>query len=297
MALQPYQYQLGDVVFGRDTQIPVQKVDIQTYNVNNQDFQVQRSDENRFGVDTLAPSPIVFTMSVMNNFELESMSGMSSTPFPDDLFANDNNLLTKLARQWKNPSLRMSWGATVPLLYCGKDGETRRVYGRPGKFAHSPRNKSGEIWIDVQAEFRRSDTYAHSDNEYFVGHPTLASGLPPDGTTTVSAARLDGDGDSWLRFLFYGPMTHAVVTYGDKTLELASSIASGVVLEVSSYPWARRVVDSLNINHRTELIGETMYLDQIKFPAGAEMDISWTCTGGDSTTQMFMLWREAYNVI
>ncbi len=297
MTLQPYQYQLGDVKFGRDTQIPVQKVDIQTYNVNNQDFQVQRSDENRFGVDTLAPAPIVFTMSVLNNYELESMSGMSTAPFPDDLFANNNSALTQLAKQWKNPSLRMSWGATVPLLFCGKDGETKRIYGRPGKFAHGARNKSGENWIDVQAEFRRSDTYAHSDIEYFVGHPTLASGLPPDGTTTVNAARLDGDADSWLRFLIYGPMTHATISYGDRTLELASTIASGVVLEVSSYPWIRRVVDSLNINHRTEVIGETQYLDQIKFPAGSDMDIHWTCTGGDASTQLFVLWREAYNVI
>lgn len=296
--MQPYQYQLGGITFGRDTQIPVQKVDIQTYNVNNQDFQVQRSDENRFGVDTLAPAPIVFTMSVLNNYELESMSGMSSAPFPDDLFANNNSLLSQLAKVWKNPSLRLTWGATIPLLYCDKESSVRRIYGRPGKFAHTPRNKAGENWIDVQAEFRRADTYAHSDLEYFVGHPTdITRGLPPDGTTTVTASRLGGDGDSWLRMLFYGPMTHAVVTYGDHILELASTITSPIILEVSSYPWARRVVDSLNVNHRSEVVGSTLYLDQIKFPAGTSMDISWTCTGGDTTTQLYVLWREAYNVL
>jgi hypothetical protein len=298
MTLSPYQYQLGDIKFGRDTQIPIQKVDIQTYNVNNQDFQVQRSDENRFGVDTLAPSPIVFTMSVLNNYELDSMAGMSAAPFPDDLFANNNNLLSQLAAEWKNPSLRMTWGATVPLLFCDKSGDVRRIYGRPGKFAHAPRNKAGENWIDVQAEFRRADTYAHSDLEYLVGHPTdLTRGLPPDGTTAVTASRLGGDGDSWLRFLIYGPMTHAVIQYGSYTLELASTIASATLLEVSSYPWARRVVDSLGVNHRTEVVGSTLYLDQIKFPADSSMNIHWTCTGGDTTTQLYMLWREAYNVI
>lgn len=298
MTLQPYQYQLGSVVFGRDTQVPVQKVDIQTYNVNNQDFQVQRSDENRFGVDTLAPSPIVFTMSVLNNFELESASGLSSAPFPDDLFANNNNLLSQLAKEWKNPPLRLSWGATTPLLFCDKNRNVRRIYGRPGKFAHAPRNKGGEMWIDVQAEFRRADTYAHSDIEYYVGHPTNPLlGLPANGTTTVNAARLDGDGDSWLRFLLYGPFTHATISYGDKTIELATTIASGTILEVSSYPWARRVVDSLGVNHRTKVIGDTLYLDQIKFPSESDMDITWTCTGGTSATQLFILWREAYNVI
>jgi hypothetical protein len=298
MALSKYQYQLGSVVFGRDTQIPIQKVDIQTYNVNNQDFQVQRSDENRFGVDTLAPAPIIFTMSVLNNYELESMSGLSTAPFPDDIFANNNNLLTELAAEWKNPSLRMTWGATVPLLFCDKNQNVRRIYGRPGKFAHAPRSKAGENWIDVQAEFRRADTYAHSNNEYLVGHPTdLTRGLPPDGTTTVTADRLDGDGDAWLRFLFYGPMTHAVVQYGAYTLELASTIPSATIIEVSSYPWARRVIDSNNVNRRMEVVGSTLYLDQIKFPAGTSMNINWTCTGGDTTTQLYVLWREAYNVV
>lgn len=295
--MEPYQYKLGNVLFGRDTQIPVQKADIQTYNVNNQDFQVQRSDENRFGIDTLAPAPIIFTMSVLNNYELESMSGLSSAPFPDDLFANNNNLLAQLAKEWKNPPLRMSWGSTIPLLYCDKERNIRRIYGRPGKFAHAPRHKDGESWIDVQAEFRRADTYAHSDSEYYVGHPSGFAGLPPDGTTIVNAARLDGDADSWMRFLIFGPCTHPVITYGNYVLEMSSVIPVGVTLEVSSYPWSRRVVDSLNINHRTEVIGDTLYLDQIKFPAETDMDISWTCTGAASSTELYVLWREAYNVI
>ena len=296
--MEPYQYQLGSVVFGRGTQIPVSKADIQPYNVNNQDFQVQRADENRFGIDTLAPSPIIFTMSVLNNAPLSSMSGFQSGPMPDDLFANNNYALNELAKEWKNPSVRSSWGSTVPLLFCDRDRNVRRIYGRPGKFAHAPRNKAGESWIDVQAEFRRADTYAHSDIEYFVGHPTdLSKGLPPDNTTTVTASRLDGDGDSWLRVLIYGPATHPVITYGALTLELSSVIPAGVMVEVSSYPWARRVVDSNNINRRTEVIGNTLYLDQIKFPSATDMNIHWTCTGGDTGTQLYFLWREAYNVV
>src|SRR5258705_10911415 len=99
MALQPYQYQIGNSVFGRDTAIPVSKVEIQTYNINNQDFQVQRSDENRFGIDTLAPAPLVFTMSVLNNFELESMRGYANEIFPlaENLFAGNHQELTNLA--------------------------------------------------------------------------------------------------------------------------------------------------------------------------------------------------------
>jgi hypothetical protein len=228
--LQPYQYYLNGIVFGRDTQIPIQKLDMQPYNVNNQDFQVQRSDENRFGVDTLAPSPMVFTMSVMNNFELDSMAGYDSLE-PGNLFAGNNSALSQLAAVWKNPPLRMTWGATVPL------------------------------------------------------------------TTTVNASRLDGDGDSWLRVLVYGPAVHPIITYGSHTIELNSTIPPGVIVEISSYPWARRIVDSNGLNRRTELVGSTLYLDQIKFPAETNMDITWTCTGSSAATELYFLWRESYNII
>jgi len=298
MTLAPYQYELNGVKFGRDTEIPIQKVDLQPYNVNNQDFQVQRSDENRFGIDTLTPSPMVFSMSVLQNFQLESMSGLSSAPAPEDLFAANGSSLNQLASVWKSPDLRLTWGSTIPLKFCDRDGNVRRIYGRPGKFVHAPRHKQGEFWIDVQAEFRRADTYAHSDIEYYVGHPTvLSEGLPPDGTI-VEAYRQGGDGPSWLRFLIYGPATHPVISYGDQTLEMSSEIPPGVVVEVSSYPWQRRVVDGNSVNRRTEVIGDTLYLDQIKFPAFTGMQISWTCEDADAeSTQLLVLWREAYNVI
>lgn len=295
--MQPYQYHLSGVTFGRDTQIPISKVDIQTYNVNNQDFQVSRSDENRFGIDTLAPAPIIFTMSVMNNFELESMSGLSSAPQPDDLFAGNNYLLNELASVWKNPPLRMTWGATVPLLFCDKNGQVRRIYGRPGKFAHAPRSKAGECYIDVQAEFRRADTYAHSDLEFLIGDSVdFSRGMAP-GADPVVATRLDGDGTAWLRILIIGPATHPLITYGDKTIELDLTIAEGVALEVSSYPWQRRVVDSNNVNHRSDLIGDTLYLDQIQFLEFSSLPVSWVCDGSGVSTQLFFLWREAYNVV
>src|ERR1700756_1804797 len=107
MTLQPYQYQLGNVVFGRDTFMPVAKADIQTYNVNNQDFQVQRSDENRFGIDTLVPGPVMFNISVMNNFTLDSMIDLGGVP-PDSIIQG-GTLLPQLAAEWKAPPLRLTW--------------------------------------------------------------------------------------------------------------------------------------------------------------------------------------------
>lgn len=296
--MQPFQYQVGSVTFGRNTNIPITKIDIQPYNVNVQDFQIPLTDENRFGQDTLVPGPIIFTMSILENYMLDQFDNIVPSNFDvDDLFAMRGTVLGKLAKVWKSRELRSFWGAVIPILCCTGDGTVLRVYGRPGKFQYTPRYNDTTAWIDIQAEFRRGDTYAHSHIEYYAGDPVIsARGMAP-GAAPQTVARGDGDADSWVRVLIVGPATHPVITYGGNVIELDLTVPAGVQLEVSSYPWSRRVVDSLGINHRAKLIGDTKYLEEIQFLAEDEIPISWTCTASDADTQMYFLWREAYNVI
>lgn len=290
--LRPFQYQIGSTVFGWHTDIPVSKVDIQTYNVNAQDFQVIRTDERQFGVDTLAPGTITFTMAVLDNGPLPNIAGIALEELPPSLVARQGLILPMLAKEWKANEIRPIWGETKPIYFCDADGITRRIYGRPGKFSYSRRVKHN-AWFDVQAEYRRSDTYAHSDDEFFVG--PLAPGAPP-----AYANRQGGDADCWFRVLVFGPVTNPVITYGANTIQVNATIDDGVVMEISSYPWMRRVVDSTGLNWRAFVVGSTMYLDQLIFPAFTSMPISWTIDEGAShsdDTQMLFLWREAYNVV
>lgn len=295
--MNPYQYQLQNILFGRGTDMPISKVDLQPYNVNNQDFQVIRTDETRFGIDTLVPAPIVFTMAVLENYNLNLFAAEEGVDVLIDNLIDRGSVLSTLANVWKAKDTRAVWGATIPLLFCNTDGTILRIYGRPGKFQYVPRVNDRSSWIDIQAEFRRADTYAHSDDEYYVADPdNIEIGMAP-GAAPVLAARGPGDADSWVRFLFTGPMTHPLVTYGDNTLELNTTIPEGVTVEVSSYPWARRVVDSNGLSRRAEVIGDTLYLDQIIFPAEETIPVSWTCSDSNSSSGMYFLWREAYNVI
>lgn len=298
MALNPYQYQVGSTVFGRNTNIPISKIDIQPYNVNNQDFQIARTDENRFGIDTLVPAPIVFTAAIVENHMLSNFANVVPSDFDEnDLFAMRGTVLSDLAKTWKAKEVRAFWGSVIPLLCCTSTGEVLRIYGRPGKFQYTPRYNDLTQWIDFQAEFRRGDTYAYSDNEYYVGSATDPfAGLAP-GASPVTAERGLGDADSWLRVLIDGPATHPIITYGSNVIELDVVIGAGVTLEISSYPWQRRVMDSDGVNWRAKVIGDTKYLDQILFTADTSISISWTCTGSDVSSQLFFLWREAYNVI
>lgn len=296
--MRPYQYQLGDIIFGRDTNIPISKIDVQPYNVNVQDFQIPLSDENRFGQDTLVPAPIIFTMAVIENYMLDQFANVvPANVDPDDLFAMRGTVLSRLAKVWKARELRAFWGAAMPLLCCTSNGEVLRIYGRPGKFQYSPRYNDANAWIDVQAEFRRGDTYAHGDIEYYAGDPVIAErGMSP-GADPVIITRGTGDADSWVRVLIIGPATHPIINYGDSVIELDLTIPTGVQVEVSSYPWSRRVVDSNGINWRTKLIGDTKYLEQVQFFADESIPVDWDASATDGDSQMYFLWREAYNVI
>lgn len=296
--MQPYQYQLDGIRFGRNTNIPISKVDVQPYNVNVQDFQVPLTDENRFGIDTIVPGPIIFTMAIMENYVLPQFENlMPQGVETDDLMALRGTILGQMAKTWKAKEVRAFWGAVVPLYFCTGNNEVLRIYGRPGKFQYVPRTNDNTSWIDIQAEFRRNDTFAHSDIEYYVGDPVDAErGLKPD-VAPVTIARGPGDADSWVRVLLKGPAIHPVINYGDSVIELDMTIPAGVMLEISSYPWSRRVVDSNDVNWRAKMIGDTKYLEEIQFPAETDMELSWSCTGETAETEMYFLWREAYNVI
>lgn len=288
----PFQYQIGAVVFGYNTQIPVSDIQVQTYNQNKQDFQIIRTNETQFGIDTLIPGTIQFKMAVLDNYPLPNMLGLTDTELPPSLFARRGVLLPQLQKEWKALEVIPIWGEIKPIYFCDADGVTRFIAGRPGKFQYSRQTRL-RAWYDVTAEFRRSDTFAYTDNEFYVGP------MPPNASPIV-ATRGEGDADAWFRILLFGPFTNPIVTFGDSSIELNVIIEDGVVLEISSYPWARRIVDSNGNNWRANVIGETVYLDQLVFPAGTGMPVSWTTQSGTETnadTQMAFLWRESYNVM
>jgi hypothetical protein len=262
------QYKIGTILFGDNTNFPVSKVEIQPWNVNNEDFQVIHSDEVRFGIDNLVPAPIVFTMACLNNWALENIPGGNSVPV--GLLYQARSLLGQFANEWKATTTRQTWGAMKKLLFVDTDGVARRVYGRPGKFQHGPVEQNE--WVDIQAEFRRADTLAHADTE-----KVIEIGFNNDPTYIYRNAD-QGDASAWFRVLFYGPLTHPTVTIGDVQIELGIDIQPNVILEVSSYPWMRRIVDSNNINWRAALIGQSQYLDQLTIPAQKEIALRWTDT-------------------
>jgi hypothetical protein len=268
--LEPGQYQIGEFVFGRYTLFTVEQFDIGGYDVNVQDYQSQSSDELRFGSDSLKPLPIQMTLNALSNFALPNV--VAHMKNPPEMNFDDDRMIGRFIREWRADPVRTKWGELKYLLVCRKDGRVIRVYGRPGKLAVTKMPTHGSVQKLV-CEFRRSDTLAYNDFEWYVSPPHTDKIVIPR-----SNERVDGDGPSWLRFLLFGPMTHPVITLGKgPPIDLNVTLGPEDVIEISSYPWARRVI-RLNDGRSFSADLVSPYLDKLYFYPQTAIELSWTAT-------------------
>ena len=259
--LVPGQIQIGNLVAGTGTNIFIETFDDKAYDVNNQDYQVSMADEKRFGFDQLSPTTIEIKFNVLNNKLL---------PLYEDAIPNfwsDMPKASDLAREWRFDEGRYVWGSMKTLFVCGEDGVSKVIYGRPGSFA-APKPKVGELWRPCLAEFRRADTLAYSVQEYGV---ELEIGDIPQYLT-----RTGGDASSWFRILAEGPMTNPVFTIGEHVISFNYTLDEDEVMEISAYPWQRRVVNNRRENLAEYMNGDSNYLDRLKVPVNVEIPVRWT---------------------
>lgn len=270
--LEPGQYQIGDFVFGEGTLFNVEGFDIGAYDVNVQDFQLPGEDEMRFGSDTLKPMPIQITINARKNFVLPNIAGLTQSQLAGELNFDNDPRPGQFAKEWRADDIRGKWGELKPLLICREvDGRVVRVYGRPGKLAVPPFGRKAQNQ-KIIAEYRRSDTLCYSDFEWY------AQVRPGEEVIITRAEDFDmGNAPSWLRFLIIGPMKHPIIQLGSAIIELDIELALGEVVEVSSYPWQRRVIrvnDNISLNARLL----RPYLNKLKFDADSGISLSWTAT-------------------
>lgn len=289
--LQPGQYEIGNTVFGRNTPYPVESFEVSPYTVNGSEYQLSATDENRFGRDYIQPGSIQISMGVVANRLLPNMINMSHLDIMPQIVSGQA-LLEVLQEEWAADDERLSWGLLKMLRYCNDDGQTRRLYGRPRKFAASSRSRKSEYYT-VAADYMRVDRFSYDDEEQAV--TVLPSAA---GTTTQTISRLDGGAPAWLRVFITGPIVNPKVKFGTGfTLEINTTLAAGKVLEISSYPWERRIVDSDAVNLSAALAGNSPYLSDVRIKPRTTVGVGLSGGGTTAATKAYVLWRETYHTI
>jgi hypothetical protein len=294
--LVPGQFQIGNLVMGEWTPFKIEKVDIGNYDVNVQDYQAQASNETRFGQDTLKPAPLQLTINILKNALLENVAALVNSS--KVLNFDDDKGLSELQKEWRAGDIMMQWGAVKPLYFCGSDGIVRQFFGRPGKFSYQlHRIRDSEYYI-CNAEFRRLDTYAHSEQEWYIR-------FTPEVPQTVTLTR--GKAPSWIRFNLKGPLKNPIINFGPLQLQIDTTelypfgiLPAGEYIEISSYPWVgRRVIDTLGHSLAAYMtMTPDPYLDKLFFPENLPLDIGWHADEtvlGDS--EMVLLFHDAYQVM
>lgn len=273
MTLRKGQYQIGDIVMGAGTNIIVTSFNPQSYDLNAQDYQITRSDEMRFGVDSFKPTTIQMNLEVIYNWLLP--------PFQDTIsnFWQDKPTVNDLADEWRANDVRTQWGQIKPLYYCGRDGIEKMIFGRPGQFTAEKVSEKSTV-VKCTADFRRADTLVYGTTE----------NVAQLGSNT-SVNRTVGNAETWYRIVVNGPATNPAFLINGKTIQLNATIPSGQFVEISSYPWARRIVSNTGTNLRNTLSTTSTYLDKLKLPMGV---VEAKVTSGATA---YLAWRDAWSAI
>lgn len=290
----PGQWQVGDIVMGRGTNIRMTSIDVKPYDIQQQDYQQARADVKQFGNDQHTPTTIEMTVQVLNNKLLPGYQHL----IPN--FWHSQPTVSDLQREWRFDEGRHIWGQMKPLFHRSRlDDRHKVIFGRPGQFTYTFDDTfgSGEV-VNCLMEFRRGDTMSYSVGEKF----TILDQSHPSAVINGTG----GDAPSWMRLLIRGPANHPVVTLENMykqdepvIIDFDYNIPAGMVVEISGYPWSKRVVNNAPqpLSMGEYLIGDSPYLDRLQFDFNAVVQASVAAGNTSSETAISILWRESYQVI
>lgn len=271
-------YQIGDLVFGGSTMYQIQSIEVTGYTTNVGDLPLPRSDELRFRKDYIQPGTILFTLGIVDNYNLDGTEGAH---VPGDV------LLENLMKEWRADDVRKIWGYTKPLTYR-RVGTNRRVYGRPRDIAATPR-RMRPGWYDVTLSYQRADSLVYDDA---VSETEVVA---PGGTAIIDRTGQGGGAPTWMTITVVGPINDPVITIGSQVISIDHNLAAGKVIQVNSFPWERRAIDSDGNNLSPKLIAASPYLDELILQPNADITVGLAGSATSGATGMVVSWREAYH--
>lgn len=289
-ALDDRQWELGDgAVFGAGLDIEVTSVGVGAPDVRSADAAPPQMDGTRFGRDERAGRLITFGMAVLDT---------------------DDRVLDRAAAleaAWLADEVRREPGALSTLRYRLHD-RTRRVYGRPRRFAANPDPyRVGQVLITCDFQCVDHLFYADDLTAVSVGVVPPSSGggfdepmVEPWTYVSVTESRpgeirVVGDLPVSPVVTIWGPITDPIIRIsgiGDVKVNttLASAFAS---LVVDTRHWEMTVIRNDGASLAGKLDWSTPPLDRVLIPPGVHTVV---LRGEDETgtARMTVEWREVY---
>lgn len=301
MSLADGQFQLGTTVFGDRTVYPCEPPEFGPPDLTVNDVARPGGDGLRIGRETRQGRTLTFEIGVMG-----SGNGL---PGGEVMF----DRLAALEKEWMfegNDSyyvIRDLPQVCQPLSYC-RGGVTRRVYGRPRRFAPVYPDTMAP-WINVTADYQTIDHYSYSETIYYTNVGTVAvskAGLRTPIRTPISLVstpsqtnpnpiKVGGTSPAWLRFFIFGPIANPVIeVVGAFKVELKVSLRYDEWAIIDPTPWGQMVRKSDASNLAGYLSYSTPPMSKMRVAPGSwRIRLSGVDPAG--TAFVYVDWRNAYH--
>lgn len=226
-----------------------------------------------------------------------------------DLFANRQDSIGALValedakRAWRASRIRRTPGAVSVLRYRLGD-RTRRVYGRPGRFAETLENRFMSGYAPITATFETADDLHYDDIEVVETMsllPTAVGGFTAPFVTPISTAStsvkrqgqivITGDEPTWIKIGFSGPIADAHMQIGPLRAGVTGPMAHDESIVIDPAPWTRTAVrqDGASVSGR---LSRDTVMGRMLLEPGAYSAI-FTGTDPTGTARATVSWRAA----
>lgn len=234
-----YQWELGGLVFGDGMPIDHEAdSDPGSYAWRTQDGASPVGDANTFGRDLIEPGTWNFKLFTNVEEERDALAQVEIA-----------------AHVWRGNDVRGTVGKVMELRYA-RGGRTRRVYGRPRRFAYTHDNRMLSGFIPITCDFKMASELYFDDAEdstSLMGFQSVTTGgfeapFETPLTTDEAAASgaevftVGGIEDTPMMVDFTGPISDAFVEIdGSLRVQLAGTIPYGVTVTVDARPWVNSI--------------------------------------------------------
>jgi hypothetical protein len=285
-----YQFELSDVVFGRDTDIKLDGPDAfdpGVAGIDTQDANFEQEDGRRFGIDRLRGP--TWSWQLFTDRET-----------PEQALAS----LGAFSKVWRADDVRLISGAYLPLRYA-VGGRTRRVYGRPRRLSHPPENRILSGLIPITCDFVTADALTYDDelsSSTMSLSPAVSGGFLVPFEMPLSTLRptrskentvvVTGDAASWAVVTFFGPVTAPVLVMdGGWEIGVETVLTAGQSVTVDAHPWARTAIrnDGASVAGR---LTRRSRLAEMKLSSGGHT-FQYRGVDDSGTSRATVAWRNA----
>lgn len=298
LKLADWQYELGGVLMGADTNIQV----IETTGLGRPPS--RENDADQPSMDGAFAGPDYYSA---RQVQFDAAVRIPGNP------AACHDVVAALQAAADAPAVRLTGGATMPLRILRPGRPVKRLNGRLRKL--DPEYKQvihGFVPLDI--EFVATDPTFYADEQTITeiplgwltgggfAAPVIAPIYVQSGTTAANRpgwATNQGTADAWPVIRITGPVATVTITHAESGRQLSlptlNLTSSSQWVQIDTRPGYRTVTRE-NGGNASSLLSAASRIDLFSLPPG-QSEMRWTGFDNTNTARMRLTWRDAYTAL